>query len=108
MDYFDWIAVVGFVLLTVSSLAVDGIVVAAAFGGFLLSLASRRLYDGRPWEALGWLFFVGSALTLVVEPGGAVFVAGFFGPMAAGVSLLFASRLEWLPDVWTVDDRIAD
>ncbi|AHF98794.1 hypothetical protein HALLA_07895 [Halostagnicola larsenii XH-48] len=108
MDHFDWIAVVGFVLLTASSLAIDGIVVAAAFGGFLLSLASWRLYDGRPWEALGWLFLVGSALTLVTEPGGAVFVAGFFGSMAAGVGLLFASRLEWLPDVWTLEESVSN
>ncbi|SFS69422.1 hypothetical protein [Halostagnicola kamekurae] len=108
MDHFDWIAVGGFALLTASSLAIDAIIVAAAFGGFLLSLASRRLYDGRPWEALGWLFLVGSALTLVVEPGGVAFVAGFFGPMAVGVGLLFAGRLEWLPNVWTVDDRMPE
>ncbi|MDJ1431099.1 hypothetical protein [Halostagnicola sp. A-GB9-2] len=108
MDHFDWIAFAGFVLLTVSSLALEGIVVAAAFAGFLLSLASWRLYDGRPWEALAWLILVGSTLTIIFEPGGVVFVAGFFGPMFVGVGLLFASRLEWLPDIWTVDERATE
>ncbi len=104
MDHFDWIAFAGFVLLTVGSLALEGIVVAAAFAGFLLSLASWRLYDGRPWEAIAWLTLVGSALTIVFGLGGAAFVVGFFGPMFVGVGLLFASRLEWLPDIWTVSE----
>ncbi|TYL40337.1 hypothetical protein CV102_01810 [Natronococcus pandeyae] len=103
MDRLDVIAFVGFLGLVAASAVVDGIVVAAALAGFLLSLATWRLYDGRPWEALAWLAWVGTAVVLVIDPGGVVFPLAFFGFMLLGIGLLFGSRLDLLPDVWVVD-----
>ncbi len=54
-DWIDGMAVVGALALAAAAFTLEGIVVAAAFGGFALSLAVWRLYGGRPWEALGWL-----------------------------------------------------
>lgn len=104
MDYFDWIAFLGFLLLAGAASLYEAPLVGAGFAGFCLSLCCWRLYTGDPWEALAWLAFVGTAVTVVLEPGGAVFLLGFFGPMLFGVAVLFASRLEWLSDVWTVDE----
>jgi hypothetical protein len=102
MDRLDVIAVVGALGLIGASAVVDRLVVAAAFGGFLLSLATWRLYGGHPWEALAWLSWVGGAVVVVLDPGGAAFVVAFFGFMLAGLGLLLGSRLGLLPDVWTV------
>ncbi len=104
MDRFDGVAFAGCMLLVAASTVVEGIVVAAAFGGFLLSLSMWRLYDGRPWEALGWLAWVGTAIALVVNPGGVAFLIWFFGSMLVGLGLLFGSRLELLPAIWHADD----
>ncbi|WP_306056656.1 hypothetical protein [Natronococcus wangiae] len=100
MDRLDVVALVGLLGLVAASTVADGVVVAAALGGFLLSLATWRLYDGRPWEALAWLAWVGTAVALVIDPGGALFPVAFFGFMLCGIGLLFGSRLGLLPDVW--------
>ncbi len=100
MDRIDAVAITGFVALVAASAVVEGIAVAAALGGFALSLSSWRLYDGRPWEAIAWLAWVGAAVVLVINPGGAAFLIAFFGCLVVGVGLLFGSRLELLPAIW--------
>ncbi|ELY59039.1 hypothetical protein [Natronolimnohabitans innermongolicus] len=100
LDRIDAAAIVGFVALIAASTVLEGVLVAAALGGFALSLASWRLYGGRPWEALAWLAWVGAAVSIVVVPGGAPFVVAFFGCLLGGLGLLLAARLEWLPSIW--------
>lgn len=100
LDRIDAVAIVGFAGIAAVSPRLEGILLAAAVGGFALSLSSWRLYGGRPWEALAWLSWVGAAVALVALPGGAASAVGFFGLLLAGLGLLFASRLEWLPDIW--------
>jgi hypothetical protein len=103
MDRLDVASIVGVLVLVGASAVVDRLVVAAAFAGFLLSLATWGLYDGRPWEALAWLSWVGSAVVVVVDPGGAAFVVAFLIFLFVGLGLLFGSRLALLPDVWVVE-----
>lgn len=103
IDRVDAVAVAGICALSVASVALEGLAVAALLGGFLLSIALRRLYDGRPWEALGWLALVGAAVSLALEPGGPAALITFLGFMAAGIGLLFGGRFDLLADVWTVD-----
>ncbi|WP_019991648.1 hypothetical protein [Natronorubrum tibetense] len=100
MDRIDGVAVVGFAAIVAASAALEGVVVAAALGGFALSLSSWRLYGGRPWEALAWLAWVGAAVALVIAPGGGAFVVTFFGPLLLGLGLLLADRLDLLPAIW--------
>ncbi|SDJ97656.1 hypothetical protein [Natronorubrum texcoconense] len=100
MDRIDGVAIVGFAAIIAASTALEGIVVAAALGGFALSLSSWRLYGGRPWEALAWLSWVGAAVVLVIVPGGGAFVVAFFGSLLLGVGLLLADRLDLLPSIW--------
>lgn len=102
LDRFDAVAVAGFGVLIAASVVLEGAIVAAAIGGFALSLSSWRLYDGRPWEALAWLAWVGPALAVIVVPGGTPFFVVFFGCLFLGLGLLLASRFAWLPDVWSV------
>ncbi|QFU82867.1 hypothetical protein [Natronorubrum aibiense] len=103
MDRFDIVAFTGFVGLVAASTVLEGIVVAAALGGFALSLSSWRLHAGRPWEALAWLAWVGAAVALVVSPSGSAFLLAFFGCLLVGVGLFFGSRLGLLPDIWLAD-----
>ncbi|WP_049890272.1 hypothetical protein [Natronorubrum sulfidifaciens] len=103
MDRFDLVSTLGFVVLIASSVVLEGVVVAAALGGFALSLSSWRLYAGHPWEALAWLVWVGAAVVLVIAPGGAVFLIAFFGCLLTGLGLLFGSRLGLLPAIWDGD-----
>lgn len=103
MDRFDTVAVVGFASLVIASTIVDGRLAAAAFGGFLLSLAVWRLYDGRPWEALGWVSWTVAAVAIPFEPAGAAFLVAFLGPVVVGLAFVLGDRLELLPDVWTVE-----
>lgn len=103
MDRIDAIAIVGIALLVLSPTALEPLLVAAAFGGFLLSLSVWRLYGGRPWEALGWLAWVVAAVAVIVDLGGmatlvAVVVFGGLGIMA-----LLGGRFGVLVDVWSVD-----
>ncbi|SEH12561.1 hypothetical protein SAMN04487967_0863 [Natronorubrum sediminis] len=100
LDRFDVVAIVGFVGLVGASAVLEGVLVAAALGGFALSLSSWRLYDGRPWEALAWIAWVGAAVSIVVVPSGGAFLVAFFGCLLVGIGLLFGARLEWLPDIW--------
>ena len=104
IDWIDGVALVGFALLAASALVLEGLVVAAAFAGFLLSLSVWRLYGGRPWEALGWLAWVGAAATLVFDLAGAVFLAAFLGFGLVGAFLLLGGRSGYLRDVWSVAD----
>lgn len=103
IDRIDGVAFVGFALLVVASLTLDRIAIAAAFGGFALSLSVWRLYGGRPWEALGWLAWVGAAVALVVELDILSFLVVFGGFGLIGACLLVGSRLELFPAIWRVD-----
>ena len=100
MDRIDGVAIVGFAAIIAASTVLEGIAVAAALGGFALSLSSWRLYGGRPWEALAWLAWVGAAVALVIVPGGGAFVVTFFGSLLLGLGLLLADRLDLLPAIW--------
>ncbi|OVE84516.1 hypothetical protein [Natronolimnobius baerhuensis] len=106
-DWIDGMAVVGALALAAAAFTLEGIVVAAAFGGFALSLAVWRLYGGRPWEALGWLAWVGAAGTLVLDIGGGAFLTLFLGFGLVGVFLLIGGRFGYLRDVWSVDSSDA-
>ncbi len=103
MDRLDWTALVGLLTLAGASVVLEPALVGAAFGGFLLSMAVWRLYGGRPWEALAWVVWVGGAVVLVFSPGGALFLLLFISSLIGGMGLLFASRRELLPDIWTAE-----
>lgn len=103
LDRTDGVALVGIVLLAGSATVLETIVVAAALGGFLLSLSVWRLYGGHPWEALGWFVWVGTAVTVVVDPGGVAFLVAFVVTGVLGTVLLLGGRSGLLVDVWTVD-----
>ncbi|WP_276253927.1 hypothetical protein [Halomontanus rarus] len=110
MDTLDYATVVGFAALAVATRFLEGILVAAALGGFVLSLSVWRLHAGRVWEALGWLSLVGTAVVLALGPAGrpALFVV-FLGSMLLGVGLLFGGRTDLLPDIWTREEAsVAD
>ena len=102
IDRIDGVALVGFALLAASATVLEGILVAAAFGGLLLSLSVWRLYGGRPWEALGWLAWVGAAATVVFDLAGAAFLTAFLGFGLVGAFLLIGGRSGYLRDVWSV------
>ncbi len=104
MDRFDAVAVVGCLVLVAASSAVEGILVAAAFGGFLFSLSGWRLYEGRPWEALGWLAWVGTAVLVVVAPSGIAFLTGVGSSIVVGLACVAGSRLELLPAIWDAEE----
>ncbi|MEY7851447.1 hypothetical protein AB7C87_19860 [Natrarchaeobius sp. A-rgal3] len=103
IDRIDVAAFVGFAALAVAATTLEGTVVAAAAGGLLLSVSIWRLYGGRPWEAIGWLAWVGAAVTLVVDLAGVTFLVAFGGFVLVGGALLVGSRLGVLIDVWSVD-----
>ncbi|MWV40875.1 hypothetical protein [Natrialba sp. INN-245] len=103
MDTIDTVTIVGFAALGIATTIIDGTVAAAAFGGFALSLSCWRVYGGRPWEGIAWLLWVLAALVIVLVPAGTAFLVLFFGCLLGGVFLLFGSRLEQLPDIWSVD-----
>ncbi|RQH03392.1 hypothetical protein [Natrarchaeobius oligotrophus] len=104
IDRIDVVAFAGLVLLAAASRALEVLLVAAALGGFLLSLSVWRLYGGRPWEALGWLSWVGAAVTIVLDPGGLTFLVAFGGFGLVGGCLLAGGRLGLFPDVWSVEE----
>ncbi|MFC6717389.1 hypothetical protein ACFQGT_05135 [Natrialbaceae archaeon GCM10025810] len=105
LDGLDIVTVVGICGLVLASSVSDleGVVLAAALGGFLLSLATWRLYGGRPWEAIAWVVWSGAAAAIVVVPDGPLFLAAFFGPLLLGLALLIAGRTGLLPDIWRAD-----
>jgi hypothetical protein len=104
LDRIDAVAIVGFAALVAAATALEGVVVAAALGGFALSLSSWRLYGGRPWEAIAWLAWVGAAVAIVVVPGGAALAVAFFGCLLLGLGLLLADRLGLLPAIWDAEE----
>lgn len=104
IDRIDGVALVGILALAGSATVLETLLVAAALGGFLLSLAAWRLYDGRPWEALGWFAWVGSAVTIVVNPGGVTFLVAFVVTGLVGAMLLLGGRFGLLVDVWSVGE----
>ncbi|WP_246999063.1 hypothetical protein [Halosolutus gelatinilyticus] len=108
LDRQDGVAIVGFAAIVALSLLAEPTVLSAALGGFLLSITVRRLYEGRPWEALAWLAWVGAAIGLVFAPDGPAFAATVLAPLAIGSGLLFASRFELLPPIWDADREPAD
>ncbi|WP_436347478.1 hypothetical protein [Natronorubrum sp. FCH18a] len=108
LDRQDGIAVVGFAAIVGLSLVAEPAPLSAALGGFLLSIAVWRLYDGKPWEALAWLAWVGAAVAPVLATGRIAFAVLFLGPLLVGVGLLFASRLELLPAIWNADREAVD
>ncbi|MFP8889100.1 hypothetical protein ACLI4U_04950 [Natrialbaceae archaeon A-CW2] len=106
-DRFDLTALVGFLGLIGLSFVVETPALGAGFGGFLLSLAVWRLYDGKPWEALAWLAWVGAAVALAI-PAGSVSTVLFISSLIVGLALLFASRRELLPAIWFADSGGTD
>ncbi|MDQ2049913.1 hypothetical protein RBH26_05395 [Natronolimnohabitans sp. A-GB9] len=105
MDRIDAVTVVGSLGIVALSVAfaLETVVVAAAFGGFLLSLSLWRLYDGQPWEALGWLAWLVAAVGVVVAPSGPALVVTVVGSGLLGAILLLGGRYGVLLDVWSVD-----
>lgn len=108
LDRQDGIAIVGFATIVGLSFVADPAVLSAALGGFLLSIAVRRLYGGKPWEALAWLAWVGAAVAPVLAPGRVAFTVLFLGPLLVGVGLFVASRFELLPSIWGTDRGAVD
>lgn len=108
LDRFDAVTIAGFGALIAASSILEPTAMAAALGGFALSLSMWRLYDGKPWEALAWLAWVGAAVALVLAPGGFAFAVLFLGLLLTGMGLLFASRLELLPAIWDADRGAVD
>ena len=101
MDRLDAVAVVGFVgfAATAWSVALEPAVFAALLGGFVLSCAVWRIYDGRVWEALGWLAWVGGAVVLAVGlEGRPTLLALFLGSLVLGLCLQCCGRFELLPE----------
>ena len=105
MDWIDAVAVVGIVVLAASATALETIVVAAALGGFMLSLSVWRLYGGRPWEALGWFAWVGAAAMVVLGPVNPPVLVAFVIAAVVGAMALLGGRFGILVDVWSVEDR---
>ena len=103
LDGIDAVAVVGTLALVASTTVLETAVVGAALGGFLFSVAAWRLYDGRPWEAFGWLCWVGAAVSAVLGSGGATFLVAVIGFVVLGIVLLLGGRSGILVDVWSVD-----
>ena len=106
MDPFDWVAVVGFggVIVLTAVADPEPVLLSALLGGFVLSLAVWRFYEGLVWEALGWLVWVGSAVAvgLGVEGDGRLQLL-FTTSIFLGLLLLLGGRLGFLPNVWTAD-----
>lgn len=98
-DRFDLTALSGFLGLIGLSFVVETPALGAGFGGFLLSLAVWRLYDGKPWEALAWLAWVGAAVALAIQAG-SISTVLFISSLLVGLGLLFASRRDLLPEIW--------
>ncbi|MFC4544261.1 hypothetical protein ACFO5R_20235 [Halosolutus amylolyticus] len=107
-DRHDGVAVVGFATIVALSRAVDPAPLSAALAGFLLSVAVWRLYDGKPWEALAWLAWVGAAVAPVLPSGDRAYGVLFLGPLLVGLGLLFGSRFDLLPAIWDVDRGTVD
>ncbi len=108
LDRLDWVAITGFCVLTAAAqlVALEAVVLAAGLGGFVLSLSLWRLYDGRVWEAIGWLAWLVAAVVLALGPAGSpLLILAFLGAILGGLSLLFGARTGRLPDVWTVSDE---
>ncbi|MFP8954487.1 hypothetical protein ACLI4Z_16185 [Natrialbaceae archaeon A-arb3/5] len=105
MDGIDAVSLVGLAAVIVASTVLEGIVVAAVFGGFALSLACWRVYGGRPWEGIAWLLWAVAAVAVLFAPGHVVFMAAFFGFVLLGVGVLFGSRFELLPAIWSVENE---
>ncbi|THE66211.1 hypothetical protein D8Y22_04110 [Salinadaptatus halalkaliphilus] len=106
MDRIDAVTIVGCAGLVALAWPVGlaGVVVAAAFGGFLLSLSVWRLYGGRPWEALGWLAWVGAASSVVIQLDSPTRLVAVVGFGVLGVLLLLGGRFDVLVDVWSRTD----
>jgi len=105
VDWIDTVAVVGIILLSVSTLVLELAVAVAALGGLFCTLSVWRLYGGRPWEAFGWLAWVATAGMVIVGPSDpAVFVVFVTTGIAGGICLL-GGRFGVLVDVWSLEKR---
>lgn len=96
LDRVDAVAVAGILGLVAGAARVETIVVAAALGGLLLAVAVRRLYGGRPWEAAGWLAWVGAAIATVVGAGDPLASTAAVGAGLLGGAVLISARLGTL------------
>ena len=103
MDRVDWVATMGFggVVAGAWLFDLEALLLAAMLGGFLLSVSLWRIYDGRVWEALGWLAWLVAALVLAFGLEDAITVGVFLVAMLIGLGLQYGDRFDRLPDVWT-------
>ncbi len=106
MDAFDWVAVLGFggVIVLTTMVDPEPILLSALLGGFVLSLAVWRFYQGLVWEALGWLVWVGAAVIVGLGIEGETLLQVLFtSSIFLGLLLLLGGRLGLLPNVWAAD-----
>ncbi|MHC3437600.1 hypothetical protein ACYJ1Y_05710 [Natrialbaceae archaeon A-gly3] len=103
MDRVDWVATIGFggVVAGAWLFDLEALLLAAIVGGFVLSISLWRLYDGRVWEALGWLAWLVAAVTLAFGLEDALHVGVFLVAILTGLSLQYGDRFGLLPDIWT-------
>ncbi|GEM_PF-1494427 len=107
-DRIDVVAVCGLLGFAIGSqlVTLEAFVLAAGLGGFTLSLAVWRLYDGRVWEAFGWLAWVGAAVVIAFGPAGQPgLILAFLSAVIIGIGFLVGGRSGRLPDVWTVTEE---
>ncbi|WP_254862426.1 hypothetical protein [Halovivax gelatinilyticus] len=109
LDRLDLIAIASIFGIVGLSTQVPRPFTAAMLGGLCCSLATWRLYGGRPWEATAWLVWTVAAIGLIVFPPGAASTVGILALIVTGTGLLLADRLSVLPAVWArpvgADDR---
>lgn len=103
MDRVDWVATIGFGGVVASAWLFDleALLLAAILGGFVLSISTWRLYDGRVWEALGWLAWLVAAVALAFGLESSLSFVVFFGSILVGLCLQYGDRFGLLPEIWT-------
>ncbi|WP_326544637.1 hypothetical protein [Halopiger goleimassiliensis] len=105
LDRIDAVAMVGVGGLLSTATALETAVVAAALGGFLFSVAAWRLYGGRPWEAAGWLCWVGAAVSAGLGADTPAVLVAVVGFVVLGIVLLLGGRTGVLVDVWSIEQE---
>lgn len=108
MDRVDLVAVFGFASVVAAAVTgrydLEPALLATLLAGFALSCAVWRIYDGRVWEALGWLAWVGGAVSLTVGlEGRPVVMTVFLGSLVLGLVLQCCGRFGLVPEPGLVD-----